>query len=77
MDLKIGIARGGQVIEVELADDIDRDALRKQIEDALGGDDTSIFWITDKKGKELAVAASSIAFIQLGSEDSRSIGFGA
>ncbi len=76
MDLKIGIARGGQVVEVELADDADRAALRKQIEAALSGAD-SVFWVTDKKGKELAVATSSIAFVQLGSDDSRSIGFGA
>lgn len=76
MDLKIGIARGGQVIEVELADDADRAALRKQIEAALSGTDL-VFWVTDKKGKELAVATASIAFVQLGSDDSRSIGFGA
>lgn len=77
MDLKIGIARGGQVIEVELPDDVDRDALRAQIEAALSGSDGSVFWVTDKKGKELAVSAASIDFVQLGSEDSRSIGFGA
>lgn len=76
MDLKIGIARGGQVLEVELADDVDRAALRSQIEAALAGTDP-VFWITDKNGKELAVQTASIAFMQLGSEDSRSIGFGA
>lgn len=77
MELKIGITRGGSVIEVELPDDVDREALRAQIEVALSGPDAPVFWVTDKKGKELAVAAASIAFIQLGSEDSRSIGFGA
>ncbi len=77
MDLRIGITRGGQVIEVELADNTDRDALRKQIDTALGGDESSVLWITDKKGKELAVSSANIAFVQIGSEDSRSIGFGA
>ena len=77
MELRIGIARGGQVIEVELAEDTDRDTLRKQIDAALGGEDSSVLWVTDKKGKELAVSSANIAFVQIGSEDSRSIGFGA
>lgn len=77
MELKIGIARGGQVLDVELAEDVDRDALRTKIEEALSGNEGGVFWVTDKKGKELAVAAASIAFIQLGNADSTSIGFGA
>lgn len=76
MDLKIGIAESAQVIEIELPDDVDRDALKAEIEQAMG-DDSAVFWVADKKGKEVGVPSGRIAFVQLGSEDTRSIGFGA
>lgn len=77
MDVRIGIADSPQIIEVELEDDADRDAIKKDVEAVLSGKD-SIFWLTDRKGKELAVPATHIAFIELGSSDAeRKIGFGA
>jgi len=77
MDVRIGIADSPQVIEVELEDDTDRAALKKDIEAVLSGKD-GIFWLTDRKGKELAVPAAQIGFIELGSSDAeRKIGFGA
>lgn len=78
MDLKIGIAQSAHVIEVELAEDADRPALKKHIAEVLADTESAVFWVEDKRGKELAVPAERIAFIQLGSdEDGRRIGFGA
>ncbi|MGI9596905.1 MAG: hypothetical protein ACR2QK_12135 [Acidimicrobiales bacterium] len=37
MDVRIGIAESPQVIEVEVDDDADRDALKSDIEAALAG----------------------------------------
>jgi hypothetical protein len=77
MDVRIGIAKSSQIIEVELDDDADRAAIRSDIEAVLGGE-TKILWLTDRKGKELAVPASQLAFVELGSSDAeRKIGFGA
>lgn len=75
MDVRIGIAETPQVIELELADDTDRAALKKQI-DAVLADDDAVLWLTDRKGKELAIPAGRISFIELGSADERRIGFG-
>lgn len=77
MDVRIGIAESPQVIEVEVEKDVDRDALKASVEAALSGK-AKIFWLTDRKGKELAVPAEQIGFIEIGSADAeRKIGFGA
>ncbi len=77
MDVRIGIAESSQVIEVELGNDTDRDALKSQIEEAVAGS-SEVLWLTDRKGKDLAVPAQRIAFIELGTTDTeRWFGFGA
>lgn len=77
MDVRIGIADTSQVIEVELENDADRDAIKAQVEAVVSGNSDSL-WLTDRKGKELAVPASRIAFVEIGTADAeRRIGFGA
>ena len=77
MDLRIGIAQTNQVIELELDAETDREELKKRIDDALGDDD-NVLWLVDRKGKETAVPASRISFVELSSDDrDRRIGFGA
>jgi Protein of unknown function (DUF3107) len=76
MDVRIGIAQSAQVIEFELADDTDRPALRKQV-DATLADEDAVLWLTDRKGKELALPSRRISFFELGTADpERRIGFG-
>ena len=80
MDIRIGIAQSGQVIEVELAEDADRVALKSSIEAALSAAEGSgaVLWLTDRRGKETGVPAERIAFVELGAADTeRRIGFGA
>lgn len=77
MDVRIGIAESPQVIEVELENDVDRDALKSDVEAALSGK-SKVLWLTDRKGKEFAVPSQQIGFIELGTSDAeRKIGFGA
>lgn len=77
MDVRIGIAESPQIIEVEMDDDTDRAALKSDVEAALAGK-SKILWLTDRKGKELAVPAEQIGFVELGTSDAeRKIGFGA
>ncbi|MEZ5409716.1 MAG: DUF3107 domain-containing protein [Acidimicrobiales bacterium] len=76
MDVRIGIAQTGQVIELELADETDRAALRKQVDQTLA-DESAVLWLTDRKGKEIGVPAARISFFELGTADTeRRIGFG-
>lgn len=80
MDIRIGIAQSGQVVEVELAEDSDRAELKARIETVLGSaDDTSaVLWLVDRRGKETGIPAARISFVELGAADAdRRIGFGA
>lgn len=76
MDLRIGVTQSPRELSIELADDVDRDALRIKIDAALTGA-VDVLWLTDKKAREVAVAAAKIAYVELGSpEGDRKIGFG-
>ena len=48
VDVRIGVTQAPREINLELADDADRDDLKARIEAALGGA-TDTLWITDKR----------------------------
>jgi len=76
VDVRIGVTQSPRDISLELADDLDRAALKAQIDAALTGA-VDVLWLTDKKGRDIAVAAAKIAFVELGTaEGERRIGFG-
>jgi hypothetical protein len=76
VDVRIGVTQAPREINVEVADDTDRAALHTQVEAALSGA-VDVFWLTDKKGREIGVAAAKIAYVELGASDGeRRIGFG-
>ncbi len=76
MDVRIGVTQSPRDISIEVADDLDRAALKAQIDAALTGA-VDVLWLTDKKGRDIAVAAAKIAFVELGTaEGERRIGFG-
>lgn len=77
MDVRIGVIHTVKEIDVELPADVDRDKVKKQIDAALA-DDSKILWLTDHKGRDIAVPSAKIAYIELGGPDtSRRVGFGA
>jgi hypothetical protein len=76
MDLRIGVTQSPRELSVELADTVDRADLHARIEAALTGA-VDVLWLTDKKDREVAVAAAKIAYVEIGSpEGDRKIGFG-
>ena len=76
MDLRIGVTQSPRELSIEMADDVDRAELRTKIDAALTGA-VDVLWLTDKKEREVAVAAAKIAYVELGSpEGDRKIGFG-
>ncbi len=75
MDVRIGVTQAPRELNLELADD-QRDELKAQIDAALGGA-VDVLWITDKKGRQVALPAAKIAYIEIGTNDGdRRIGFG-
>ena len=75
MDIRIGVTHSPRELNLELADDTDRDELRTKVEAALSGA-IDILWLTDRKAREVAVPATKIAYVEIGSPDGdRRIGF--
>ncbi|MCO5322925.1 MAG: DUF3107 domain-containing protein [Microthrixaceae bacterium] len=75
VDVRIGVTYSAREIDLQLADDTDREALREQVDESLGGG-TGVLWLTDKRGRQVGVPADKVAYVELGSDsDGRSIGF--
>lgn len=77
MDIRIGITQAPREIAIEMDDDKKaREALKVDVEKALKGEITTL-WITDKKGRDIAVPAAKIAYVEIGTgDDGKRIGFG-
>jgi hypothetical protein len=75
VDIRIGVTDNPQPIVLQLADDTDRDDLKARIDTAISGGE-GVLWLTDDKGKEVAVPAARLTFVELGPAGSNPIGFG-
>ena len=58
-----------------LPDGSDREAVKASVEAALGGE-AAVLWLTDDKGREIAVASSRLTHVEMGPPGSNPIGFG-
>ena len=77
MDVRIGIVQSVKEIEVELDEDADRDGLLAEIESSLGKEE-GVLWLTDRKGRRVAVPAAKVAYVEIGPPThERRVGFGA
>jgi len=75
VDVRIGVTQATRELSLEI-DDNERDALKTKVEAALSGA-IDVLWITDKRGRDVGVASSKIAYVEIGTADSdRRIGFG-
>ena len=76
MQVRIGVIYSPREIEVDVATD-DADEVTTEIEKALK-DDTPILWLTDRRGRRVAVVADKITYVEIGSETGeRRVGFSA
>jgi Protein of unknown function (DUF3107) len=76
VDVRIGVTYSAKELDVEVPDGTTAEDLRKQIESALGDDD-NVLWLTDRKGRQVGVPASKVAYVEIGSpHEERRIGFG-
>ncbi|MET0144485.1 MAG: DUF3107 domain-containing protein [Ilumatobacteraceae bacterium] len=75
MDVRIGVTQAPRELAVEIPDE-ERDDALKQIEAALAGV-VDVLWLTDKRGRKIAMPAAKIAYVEVGTNDGdRRIGFG-
>ncbi len=77
MDVRIGIVQTAREIEVEMADDTDRDKVIADIEKTLKNPE-GVLWLTDRRGRRVAVPVLKVAFVEVGAPSGeRRVGFGA
>ena len=73
MEIKIGIQNVAREIVLETAESADDVA--KHVSDALStGNELRL---TDEKGRIIIVQGSALAYVELGAEETRRVGFGA
>jgi len=70
VEVRIGIKDNGRDISFE--SDQDSKALTAAVEDSLNG---SLLKLSDTKGKLILVPSASIAYVEIGAEEGRRVGF--
>lgn len=77
MDVRIGIVQTARELEVEMAEDSDRDKLLADITKGLEDTD-GVLWLTDRRGRKVAVPVAKVAYVEVGAPSGeRRVGFGA
>lgn len=77
MIVRIGVAESVKELEIDLADGVDQDAVKADVEAAVaaGG---GLLWLSDRHGRQVGIPAARIAYVDLGeSSGGPKIGFGA
>lgn len=75
MEIRIGVTEHPREITIELDGDVDRAAVKAQVDEALSGESPTL-WLTDTKGRDVGVPSSRLAWVELGPGASHPIGFG-
>lgn len=75
MDVRIGVTQAAREVTLEVDDAESAEAITA-IEAALAGS-AEVLWLTDRRGRRIAVPVAKIAFVELGAvAGERRIGFG-
>jgi hypothetical protein len=75
--VRIGVTYNPREIEIELADGADAEAVKGALEQAVSNGH-AMFWLTDRKGRQVGIAVEKLAWVELGTTaDLGRIGFGA
>ena len=75
MEIRIGVTYSPKEIEIDLADDASGDDLVAQISASVGEEGTML-WLTDRKGRRVGVPTSKLAYVEIGAPHSdRRVGF--
>lgn len=75
MEVRIVVSNVGREVSLEQADD-ELEATKSKVEAALSGA-VDVLWLTDKRGRQVGVSASKIAYVEIGNTDKdRKMGFG-
>lgn len=76
MDVRIGVTYSPKELDLELDEDSEAAVVRSQVEAALAGGESNVLWFTDRRGRQVGVPVSKIAYVEIGAPGTdRRIGF--
>lgn len=79
MEVVIGVQLSTRELRIDVADN-QADTLRKEIEKVFsdaGNGRNPVLWITDSDGRTIGVPADKLAYVEIGSDKGKQIGFAA
>ena len=75
MEIRIGVTYSPKEIEIDMDDDAAGDALVEQISASVG-EEGSMLWLTDRKGRRVGVPVAKLSYVEIGAPRSdRRVGF--
>lgn len=72
MEVKIGVSDNAR--ELSLNSSHTQDEVEKLVSDALSGD-AGVLTLEDDKGRRFILPAAKVAYVEIGTKDSRPVGF--
>jgi hypothetical protein len=73
MEVKLGVTYSPRELVVETEQGPDE--ITRLVESALGGK-SGILWLADNKGRKVGVPTERLAYVEIGEETSKRVGFG-
>ena len=76
MDVRIGIIQTVKELDIDLPEGTTPDDVVAEVDKALAQPD-GVLWLTDKRGRRVAVPSAKVAYIEIGGGgEDRRVGFG-
>jgi hypothetical protein len=75
VEIKVGIQHVTREIVVETTESAAD--VQKAFEEAMNGNGSGVFTLTDEHGRKVLIPAERIAYVDIGEENARRVGFGA
>jgi hypothetical protein len=72
MEIRIGIKNAGR--ELAFESDLSASEIEAAVASALSGD-SKVLSLSDNKGRKFVVPADALAYLEIGAEESRRVGF--
>ena len=76
MDVRIGIIQTAKELDIDLPEGTTHEDIVAQVDKAFAQPD-GVLWLTDKRGRRVAVPSAKVAYIEIGGGgEDRRVGFG-